>query len=84
MPQIGETYRTKCGNGRATYQPDWDSVLPWIIYVNGACVAHRGGLEVAKRLLYDYGCNVGSDLRMIGHKPYSKSVVLNETAAWNG
>jgi hypothetical protein len=55
--EIGFTYRTKCGDGRATYRPDWSASAPWVVYVRGSAKRHAQSLEDAKRYLrWDYGC----------------------------
>ena len=57
--EIGYTWRTRCGTGRATYRPDWDAVRPWIIYKAGAARQHTHSLEGARQTLQrDYGCRI--------------------------
>ena len=57
--EIGYTWRTRCGTGRATYRPDWDAVRPWIIYKAGAARQHLHSLEGARQTLQrDYGCRI--------------------------
>jgi hypothetical protein len=80
---MNETYRTKCGTGRASYDPEWDSIRPWKVFVNGAAITHCYSLESAKQKLYEYGCNTREDYSGIGLRKYSKSVAINESKAWN-
>jgi hypothetical protein len=57
-PKEGDTYRTECKRGRATYRPDWGSERPWVVYVDGTAMAHAVSLQGAKIALKKYGCRV--------------------------
>lgn len=35
-----DTYRTKCGNGRITYHPEWSPEKPWASYWRGLAGLH--------------------------------------------
>lgn len=48
---IGATWRTIDGRARVSYRPDWDSTLPFIIYVRGTARVHRGSLVAASHWL---------------------------------
>lgn len=39
-PFSGTTYRTACGRGRVTFNPDWDRSKPWASYIDGTAGLH--------------------------------------------
>ncbi len=51
--KIGQSWRTKDGAGRVSYRPDWDSVLPFMIYVRGTARIHKGTLAAWCEWLWD-------------------------------
>lgn len=64
----GATYRfTSDGGGkvRISYHPSWDQTLPWVIYIGGTAVAHRGTLGCAKdwvKTRWGIACDCGDAL----------------------
>jgi hypothetical protein len=78
MPEIGETYRTKDGQGRSTYDPVWSASKPWSVVVRGTVVGYRPTLEAAKIALAEHGCDSGVSV------PVYKCLTLMEAAHWNG
>lgn len=52
----GETVRSKCGNHRATYDPQWSALKPWATFNNGtACHAFATLAEAKRHLIKDHG-----------------------------
>ncbi len=43
--EIGDTVRTKCGNGRASYHPEWSETQPWVTYIRGTAGRHFASLD---------------------------------------
>jgi hypothetical protein len=43
----GDTYRTLCGNGRATFHPEWSTEKPWVCYVRGTATIHAATIQSA-------------------------------------
>lgn len=43
--EIGTTYRTECGQGRATYRPDWSVDQPFATYRQGVAGRHFATLD---------------------------------------
>ena len=43
--EIGETFRSECGNARLTYHPDWSDTLPWVSYRYGTASWHYATLN---------------------------------------
>jgi hypothetical protein len=52
---IGETFRSKDGRARLTYHPDWDSLRPWVGYIDGTAGRHYGYLSLGVSDMQDRG-----------------------------
>ncbi len=50
----GYTRRTTCGEGRATYHPEWSKDYPWILYVRGEAKRQAQTLYQAKISMKKY------------------------------
>ena len=53
--EIGKTYRVPGSRERVTYDPEFCSLLPWKIVLNGTVVARKATLADAQRYLRYFG-----------------------------
>lgn len=58
---MGQTIRTVCGTGRATYRPDWSAATPWVTYINGTAGLHVATLDGAARYFARYGMTLNTE-----------------------
>lgn len=54
----GDTYRSSCGYGRATYNPEWSASKPWTVVVCGTVINHLPTFDMARELLRTKGCAI--------------------------
>jgi hypothetical protein len=53
----GESIKSKCGRYRIMYDPAWDSIRPFKIYINGTAGPHAMSLDAALGYFRKRGAN---------------------------
>lgn len=53
-PKQGDTYRTRCGRGRITYDPEFYRTRPWVTVVGGTVCNSYGSFADAEHHLTQY------------------------------
>lgn len=48
-----DTYRTRCGRGRASFHGEWSASRPWTLYWDGTAVASAASIGDASSWFYD-------------------------------
>lgn len=54
-PKNGDTYRTKCGRGRVTYDDVFYRGKPWGVYLSGTAVIAFATLDEARQWFHKKG-----------------------------
>ena len=52
---LGRTFRSKSGQRRITYRPDWSKELPWVAYYKGSAGMHFASFESAQTYHAKFG-----------------------------